>query len=288
MSKSQIHIVLLLIVVFFVPCNLLGAVNNDMESLPLHSLSEKRLAFQAGEKLNYVLHYKWGVINSDVANGCISIDTVSLDGNKVFKARICGRTAKFYDAFFCVREDFISWFTVDGLRPVRFVRDTREGGYYVYNTYSYMWEPASPFIDAIIESRNRARYTTQIPLKKGICDLPSIFCRARNLDFSKVKEEVPYPMVFAVDDEVFTVYLTYKGKESKYVKNIGNVNTLKFAATLVAGEVFSGKEDMYMWFTDDDNRIPVLFKAPIKVGEVSGYLESYEGLKYPFNSLVTQ
>ena len=288
MSKSQLHIVLLLIVVFFVPCNLLGAVNDDMESLPLHSLSEKRLAFQAGEKLNYVLHYKWGVINSDVANGCISIDTVSLDGNKVFKARICGHTAKFYDAFFCVREDFISWFTVDGLRPVRFVRDTREGGYYVYNTYSYMWEPASPFIDAIIESRNKARYTTQIPLKKGICDLPSIFCRARNLDFSKVKEEVPYPMVFAVDDEVFTVYLTYKGKESKYVKNIGNVNTLKFAATLVAGEVFSGKEDMYMWFTDDDNRIPVLFKAPIKVGEVSGYLESYEGLKYPFNSLVTQ
>ena len=56
----------------------------------------------------------------------------------------------------------------------------------------------------------------------------------------------------------------------------------------MAREAFRRKEGMYMWFTDDDNRIPVLFKAPIKVGEVSGYLESYEGLKYPFNSLVTQ
>ena len=93
-------------------------------------------------------------------------------------------------------------------------------------------------------------------------------------------------MVFAIDDDVFTIYLIYKGKESKYIRRLGNVNTLKFAATLVAGEIFDGKEDMYMWFTDDNNRIPVLFSAPIKIGEVSGYLKSYEGLKHPFDSFV--
>ena len=56
MSKSRLHIVLLLIVVFFVPFKQLGAVKYYMETLPLHYISEKIMAFKAGEKLNYVQH----------------------------------------------------------------------------------------------------------------------------------------------------------------------------------------------------------------------------------------
>lgn len=284
--RRLIHILCVSFACLILPGTLLYASDNESDVLPVRSISEKKLPFQAGEKLGYVIHYKWGVINSDVAKGHIAIDTVNLDGQQVFKASIFGRTAKFYDAFFRVREDFTSWFTVDGLRPIKFVRDTREGGYFVKNSYSYMWNPDNPHIQATIESKIRERYETTIPLTKDTYDIPSIFCLARNIDFSKIKPEGRYPLVFAIDEDIFTIYLIYKGKESKFIKGLGNVNTLKFAATLVAGEIFSGNEDLFMWFTDDDNRIPVLFKAPIKVGEVSGHLESYEGLKYPFNSLV--
>lgn len=280
------------ILFMFIACFLLGGgslcafAGDETEMLPLRSLSERKLAFQSGERLGYVVHYKWGMINSDVARGYISLDTVTLDGQKVFKARIYGRTAKFYDTFFRVREDFTSWFTVEGLRPVKFTRDTKEGGYYVYNSYNYMWDPARPHIKATIESKNKQKQEIEIPISLNTYDVPSIFFLARNLDFSKLKEGGRYPLVFAIDDDVFTIYLIYKGKESKYIRRLGNVNTLKFAATLVAGEIFDGKEDMYMWFTDDNNRIPVLFSAPIKIGEVSGYLKSYEGLKHPFDSFV--
>ena len=95
-------------------------------------------------------------------------------------------------------------------------------------------------------------------------------------------------MVFAIDDEIFTIYLIFEGREKKFLKGTGNINTLKFAATLVAEEIFDGSADMYMWFTDDDNKIPVFFYAPIKVGEITGYLQSYEGLKHPFNSIVKE
>lgn len=264
------------------------AENSDkvVSSLPLRSLSEKSLAFQAGERLNYVIHYKWGWVNSDVAKGSISIDTVRLGGERLFKARLFGRTVRFYDTFFRVREDFASWFTVNGMRPVRFTRDTREGGYYVKNTFSYIWAPQHSYIEATIESRHKDLYITNIPLSESTYDIPSLFCLARNLDFSKIKKGERYPLVFAIDDEVFTIYLIFEGREKKRLKGTGDINTLKFAATLVAGEIFDGSADMYMWFTDDENRIPVFFYAPIKVGEITGYLESYEGLKHPFNSIV--
>ena len=70
------------------------------------------------------------------------------------------------------------------------------------------------------------------------------------------------------------------------MKGLGKVRTIKFAARLLAGEVFTGEEDMMIWVTDDENRIPVLFEAPILVGTASGRLKSYSGLKYPFSSLV--
>ena len=38
--------------------------------------------------------------------------------------------------------------------------------------------------------------------------------------------------------------------------------------------------------SDDENRIPVLFEAPILVGTASGRLKEWSGLKHPFSSLV--
>ena len=64
------------------------------------------------------------------------------------------------------------------------------------------------------------------------------------------------------------------------------VQTIRFAAKLLAGEVFTGEEDMIIWVTDDDNRIPVYFEAPILVGTASGRLAEYSGLRHPFDSLL--
>ena len=34
--------------------------------IPVKSLEENKLAYKAGEKLTFSIHYKWGAINSDV------------------------------------------------------------------------------------------------------------------------------------------------------------------------------------------------------------------------------
>ena len=62
---------------------------------------------------------------------------------------------------------------------------------------------------------------------------------------------------------------------------------MKFAAKLIAGEVFGSEQDMFVWITEDENRIPVYFEAPLKVGRASGRLIGWEGLKYPFDSIIS-
>jgi hypothetical protein len=64
---------------------------------------------------------------------------------------------------------------------------------------------------------------------------------------------------------------------------VGVFNTLKFAARVVAGEVFDGKEELTIWVSDDRNKVPLYFETPIIVGRVSGRLSYYENLKFPLS-----
>lgn len=226
--------------------------------IPVKSLAEDKLAFVGGEKLDFVIHYKWKAINSDVAKAYVKLDTTTLNGIPAFHCSVFGRTARFYDMFFKVREDFQSWFTRDGVVPLKFYRDSREGGYYSVNRYEYIWDPdESKHIRAELETSRRPARTEELPLSGCTYDLPSLFYMARNMNFSKVKPNIKYPMTFVIDDDIYNVYFIWLGKEKKYIKGIGTVKTMKFAAKLIAGDVFGSGQDMFVWITEDENRIPV-------------------------------
>ena len=207
---------------------------------------------------------------------------------KAFRCTLEGRTTRLYDLFFKVREEFSAWFTYEGLRPLKFYRHSREGDYEAKNTYIYDWSVPDPHIVADLYTSKRGWYSKDIPLTRCTFDLPALFYFARNMDFDVVEPGRKYPMTFAIDDEVFNVYFILYGRETIKVKGLGKVRTIKFAAKLLEGEVFKGETDMMIWVSDDDNRLPVYFEAPLLVGTAKGRMASYEGLRHPFTSLITK
>ncbi len=265
--------------------------NSDLKGtacIPARALDEESLAFGPGEKMEFVLHYKWGAINTDVGLASVSLDTLTYNGQKAFRCSAFGKTTRMFDLFFKVREDFDSWFTRDGLRPLKFTRDTYEGGYEARNTYYYNWNLSEPVINADIYTSKGGLKFMELPLTPCTFDLPALFYFARNMNFDVIEPGKRYPMTFAIDDDIFNVYFILYGRETIKVKGLGTVKTIKFAAKLLEGEVFKGEEDMLIWVTDDENRMPVFFEAPLLVGVARGRLSAYEGLKYPFESLVEE
>lgn len=254
--------------------------------VPVRSVSEESLAFQHGERMEFVLHYQWGTINTDVATATVELDSLTYNGEKAFRCSAYGKTSRMFDLFFKVREDFDSWFTRDGLKPLKFTRDTYEGGYEAKNTYHYIWDAAEPYIAADVYSSKRGMKAITLPLTPCTFDLPSLFFFARNMDFDVVEPGRRYPMTFAIDDDVYNVYFILHGRETRKIPGLGTVRTIKFAAKLLEGEVFKGEEDMLIWVSDDENRLPVYFEAPLLVGVASGRLSGYKGLKHPFDALV--
>jgi hypothetical protein len=78
--------------------------------------------------------------------------------------------------------------------------------------------------------------------------------------------------------------ITYAGKE-KMSCSVGTFNCLKFNPTIIPGRVFRKNSKLYLWITDDKNRIPVKAHVELVVGSVTMDLTGTQNLKYPLNPL---
>lgn len=254
--------------------------------IPVKTVSDQTLAFAHGEEATFTLHYEWGMLDSDVGSATVRLDSITFNGEKAYRCTMHGRTTRMYDFFFKVREDFQAWFTRDGIRPLKFYRHSQEGDYEAKNSYVYDWNAAEPVIMADLYTSKVGASVKDIPLTPCTFDLPTLFYYARNMDFDVIEPGKKHPMTFAIDDEVFNVYFILHGRETVKVPGIGMVRTIKFGAKLLEGEVFKGEADMTIWVSDDNNRLPVLFEAPLLVGTAKGRMTSYKNIKYPFDSLI--
>ena len=137
--------------------------NSDSTAcIPVRTVDPDKLAFAPGEEASFILHYQWGAINSDVGHATVRLDTVSFNGQKAFRCTMYGKTTRLYDVFFRVREVFKSWFTYDGLRPLKFYRHSEEGDYEAINTYVYDRSMPDPHIVADLYSSKRGQRNMDI------------------------------------------------------------------------------------------------------------------------------
>ena len=241
--------------------------------------------FKAGEKIVFNISYNWHAVQTDVAKGTLTAKQETLNGEKVWHTSMAMQTAPFFDVFFKIREKFDSWFALKGVEPRKFYRDTKEGDYYAINDFIY--DRPAGVIHANLEYSGRGKSTVDIPYGDCTYDVTALFYFARRMDFANMKPGTVHRISIAIDKDVLKVNLTYRGKENKYVKGVGTIASHKVGISLNKGDVFEGNEDAILWFSDDDNRVPVAFMAPLKVGAMNGRLASYEGLAHDFTALIS-
>ncbi|MCF0166515.1 MAG: DUF3108 domain-containing protein [Bacteroidales bacterium] len=253
--------------------------------MPILYKDEASHAFGAGEHLDYSINYQLLGIRSEVGYAKVDLsegDTVN--GSKTFHAVAYGETAPFFDSFFKVRDRYESRFRTGDIKPVWFARDVHEGKYEVTNDLT--WSPDRSQIEAKVAWPNRKNKDTVLVDTQCTFDILTLFYYARNMDFDALKEGRNNPVSFAIDNEKFNIYFRYIGPEEKSVPGLGTFKTLKFAAKVVAGEVFDGKHELMIWVSDDACRIPVYFESPVIVGRVLGRLTSWDNTRHPLTSLI--
>jgi hypothetical protein len=107
----------------------------------------------------------------------------------------------------------------------------------------------------------------------------SAYYFARNLNITTLKEGDSFSLDYFLNDGISKMDIQYVGKE--VVKtSLGYIRCIKFSPSIQPGRIFRKNSKLYLWITDDANRIPVKAHVEILVGSVTLELINAEGLKY--------
>lgn len=237
-------------------------------------------AFKDGEILTYKVYYNWNFVW--IAAGEVTFK-VTDQGDKYY-VNAKGKTYESYDWFFKVRDEFKVWIDKETMLPRTSVRKVQEGGYQLYDMMKYDFDKME-----IRSYRGKTKETSRklvYDIDNCMHDVLSILYYVRNKDYAKMKKGTDIPVRIFLDKEKYNLAATYKGKETKYIRDLGKFKTLKLMPEVISGEVFTDTSGMTIWASDDKNRIPLQIESPLSVGSAKAILKSYKNVRYSMSSKV--
>jgi len=241
--------------------------------------------FQSGEKFTLEIGYKFGLFRAKAGVADFTIKDAVWNNRAAYHLRGEGKTYSSYDWFFKVRDVYESYLDKETKLPLKFIRDVDEGGYTINNEYSFDHSNALVNIDKnVIKGKDKKKAET---MAIDICsqDILSAIYIARTVDYSTMaKGDVRSVKVF-LDGKEWDIGIKYLGKETIKTK-LGKVRCVKFMPTLLEGTIFDADDEMIVYASDDENKVPVLIEASIAVGKIRAYIIRYDNLKHEFTAKV--
>ncbi len=245
----------------------------------------KKLPFQNGEEVRYIVSYNWGFIWIDVGEAKFKVREKKIKNKPFIILESWGTTYSSWDHFFKVRDYYKSIVYAKNFRPVYFIRDIQEGDIKFKITYKFMQKKNLVYAERKGNTGNH--HLDTIKITNNTYDLLSIIYYARTLDYSKYKKGDKIPVDIVLDRKFERLYYRYIDKETFYNKKVGKYKTIKLKVVTVPSAAFKeGGETITLWVTDDKNHIPVWAESPITVGAVKIRLAEYKNLKYPLISKI--
>jgi len=227
--------------------------------------------FKVGEQLNYRL--KYGFFTAAEANLRVEACDKKFDGHPAYHIVADGKTAGLFDVLYKVRNRYETYVDETTLEPYFYTENRREANY--------------RHSDKVTFNHGDDKITADkgvFPFKGKVFDFLSAYYFSRSIDVSKVKKGDVFDLKYFLEDGVHTLSITYVGKE-KIESDLGKFNCLKFNPTIIPGRVFRKDSKLYLWITDDENRIPIKAHVELVVGSVTMSLTGAKDLKYPLNPL---
>lgn len=239
---------------------------NAAEAQQLVHLKES--AYKPGEELRYRLRY--GVFTAAEASLKVQSSKLTFSSPNALHLSATGKTTNAFSALFTVDNRYNSYIDSKTFLPYFYTENIREGKY--RRTDVVRFNHAAKTVEG-----NKGKFNS--PANQTF-DLLSAFYFARNLDLSSIKIGDSFKLTYFLNDEVATLGIQYLGVETVKT-SLGTLECLKFSPEIKPGRIFRKDSRLYLWVTNDGNRIPVRAQVEILVGTVTLELTQAKGLKYP-------
>jgi len=239
------------------------------------------VSFQGGEKIEYKLYYNLNFIWIPAAYVTFRVD----DQGDSYHISAVAKTLKSYDWFFKVRDTYEVVIDKETMLPLSSKRDVLEGGYKLYEEITYDQEG-----NVALSLRGKTKEKAvlrEFEVSSCIQDILSVIYHTRNLDFQRYEPGQKFPINIFMDKEEWPLQVAYLGEEPrKKVKGAGRYDAVLLQPEVISGEVFDDDTEMFIWASNDENKIPLLIESPISVGSIKAVMVGTEGLRHEMTAKV--
>lgn len=250
------------------------AVYGTSSSLSANCALENN-TFQAGEQLVYKIYYNWNFVWLPAGEVLMTIE----ETDDHYQLGAYGKTYKTYEWFYKLRYDYECEMDKENLLPQNAVRRIEERRYSLYDRVDFNRD-----YQKVISHRGKSADATRrrtFRLTNCTHDLLSLVYYTRNINLDSLYIGQQDSFDIFLDKKVWQLKATYEARDStKKIKKMGVFDTLHFSSEVMEGKVFKKDSKMEIWVSNDDNKIPLLIEAPLKIGSVKVVLKSYRGLRY--------
>lgn len=255
----------------------------------LNSIAQKsncsisNTTFKNGEELYYEVYYNLGPIWVAAGDVTFRIESNNFQNKKCYRFTGAGQSFKSYDWVFKVRDKFESIVDSESFRPLKYLRDTKEGGNTTFNLNYF--NNTKNLAYTFYKNNNKELIKDTVDITSCTYDVMSMIYFARTIDYTIHKPNDIIPISVFLDAKTFNnQYIRYLGK-GVLKTELGTFNCIKFSPKLIAGTIFKEGDEMIVWVTDDKNKIPLLVETPILVGSIKTKIKKISGERYKLSKV---
>ncbi len=242
----------------------------------------QKLRFSPGEEIKYGAYYNMSFIWVNAGELVFKADTVLDKGKLTWLLQAKGRSYSNYDWFFGVRDTFYTYLSYPDFKPKYFYRAVNHGGKSSRLWYRFNTPPGK--IQYRYETNKDENKQSVLEQPKGVYDLLSQAYLLRDWNWESMTEGESGEFKTLIDHRVGNFHMRYLGKEQIETRNKRSFNCYKVSIRVMEGDFFPEGDDMLVWYSADENHIPVMVETKFQIGSVKAILLDAKALTYPLNS----
>lgn len=234
-------------------------------------------AFMAGEYLEYAVNY--GMVSAGTAKIEVLPTPETIHGRECYHVVSQGVTAKSFSMFFRVNDRYETWIDKESLCSHKFIRKIEEGSFRSYTDVDF------DQVKHKANEKHNKNPLTVYDVPPYIQDVVSAFYFARTQNYADATPGKIYKFQNFIDRKVFDLDVQFIGRE---VIKVGDYKyrCVKLKPLVREGGLFKHEGDMFLWISDDENRIPMRVESGLVIGAISIDFVLAKNLKHPMTSRV--
>lgn len=212
-----------------------------------------------GEKLTYKIAFSsalTGSVKGGEATLSVHPSFVKIDNRNSYLATLNGATTGIIEWFYRVENKYETFIDVNSKAPLMYRQSVRENKYRSSDTVYF-------------DQQNKlATYQNKkIRIPENTHDFVSMIYYVRSLDVSKLQKGDNFTIPFFTSDKIIMSKVVYDGVEQ--IKVNGKLaNCHAFKPQVGKGKVFNQDYPATIWISTDNQRLPMLIEARMKVGRI--------------------